>query len=398
MRLSVAANYDSDIIEQLAHQAVDEVYGKFSHDLAGGGRPTYMGAALSERQLGEYVRRLAEHGIAFNYLLNSSCLSNREWGRRWQRGLERLLNKLWDIGIRRLTVSTPYLLERIKRTFSNFSIRVGVYAQVDTARRARFWEDLGADNITVESFSINRDFGRLAAIRDAVDCDLTLIANHPCLPNCAMQPYHQGGFAHSSNGSRELFIDYCFLKCTYARLRDPSNLIKSCWIRPEDTGFYERMGYAHFKILERDIPSAELLKRVACYAERRSPANLADLILPYGFNEPKGGRRATVLRHFFKPRQIHPLKLKRLYDFARRQGMLFAGGQQVFEIDSSRIPDDFVESFRNHTCAETDCRDCGYCEEIAARCIRLNEDIRRDHLARLEAIHDELVSGAMWHA
>ena len=33
-----------------------------------------------------------------------------------------------------------------------------------------------------------------------------------------MQPYHQNGFAHSSDGSRELFIDYCFLHCTMERL------------------------------------------------------------------------------------------------------------------------------------------------------------------------------------
>jgi collagenase-like PrtC family protease len=64
------------------------------------------------------------------------------------------------LGVRRVTVSTPFLLELVKRRFPEFKVRVGIYAQVDTPRRARFWEDLGADAIVLESFSINRNFSR----------------------------------------------------------------------------------------------------------------------------------------------------------------------------------------------------------------------------------------------
>ena len=51
-----------------------------------------------------------------------------------------LLSRLSNLGVRRLTVSTPFLLELIKRRFPEFKVKVGIYAQVDTARRARFWE------------------------------------------------------------------------------------------------------------------------------------------------------------------------------------------------------------------------------------------------------------------
>jgi collagenase-like PrtC family protease len=111
-----------------------------------------------------------------------------------------LLDWLGNIGIRHVTVSTPFLLEVIKARRPQFTVKVGIYAQVDTPRRAKFWEDLGADAINLESFSINRDFSRLAAIRQSVRCDLQLIANHCCLPNCPLQNYHQNGFAHSSDG------------------------------------------------------------------------------------------------------------------------------------------------------------------------------------------------------
>src|SRR5450759_5363989 len=91
MRLTVAANYDPAIVPQLQQYPVTEVYGKFPVDFVGGGRPSYMGAPLSEADLRHYVSLLAQHGIAFNYLLNSSCLGNREWTRRFQKKITSLL-------------------------------------------------------------------------------------------------------------------------------------------------------------------------------------------------------------------------------------------------------------------------------------------------------------------
>ncbi len=355
-----------------------------------------MAAPLSAKDLARYVSALERHGIAFNYLLNSSCLANREWSRAWQKKLLRMLERLGAMGIRRLTVSTPYLLERIKATFPEFHVKVGIYAQIDTPRRARFWRDLGADTLTLESFSINRDLATLGAIREAVDCELQLIANHPCLPNCAMQPYHQNGFAHSSDGSRELFIDYCFLNCTRRRLEDPSLLIKAGWIRPEDVAFYEAMGYEHFKLLERGIPSAELIRRVAAYSSRTSGDNLAELILPYGFKEPPKKRAFWLLRHFFKPRQVDPIKLRPFYSLLRRQGMLFALERNPFRIDPSKIPADFVNSFSSRRCVYLDCGECKYCEEVAAEAVTVDPAFRREQVGALTEATDTLTDGRLW--
>jgi collagenase-like PrtC family protease len=396
MKLSVAANYDLELVPRLATYPVVEVYGKLPGDVVGGGRPSYMASPLTARDLAAYVAALKRHDIEFNYLLNSSCLGNREWSRAWQKKLLRLLDQLGKMGVRRLTVSTPYLLERIKATFPEFHVKAGVYAQIDTPRRARFWRDLGVDALTLESFSINRDFATLGAIRDAVDCDLQLIANHPCLPNCAMQPYHQNGFAHASNGSHRLFIDYCFLYCTRRRLEDPSLLIKAGWIRPEDIAFYEAMGFEHFKLLERGIPSTELIKRVDAYSSRTSGDNLADLILPYGFKQPPKKPHLWLLRHFFRPRQANPMKLRPLYSMLRRQGMLFAIDRNPFRIDSARIPPDFIDGFDSRRCAVLDCADCGYCEEVAAEAVTIDPIFRKEQQHALAEATGSLVNGRLW--
>lgn len=220
-RFSIAANFDAELIPALAAYPVDEVYGKLPRDGISGGRPGYMATPVSKREFTAYVAALDAHGIAFNYLLNGACFCNEEWTRGWQRKINALLGRLCDAGVRRLTVSTPFMLELVKQRFPEFKVKVGIYAQVDTPRRARFWEDLGADGITLESFSINRDLQRLRAIRGAVRCDLQLIANHVCMPNCPIQVYHQNGFAHASDGSGGLFIDYCIFHCSRKRIADP---------------------------------------------------------------------------------------------------------------------------------------------------------------------------------
>ena len=129
-----------------------------------------------------------------------------------------------------------------------------------------------------------------------------------------MQSYHQNGFAHASDDNGTLFIDYCLLRCSRLRLTDPSQFIKSAWIRPEDLGVYEEMGYTTFKLLERGIPSSELLRRVKAYSERRFEGNLADLLLSYGFKEPLRKEPHWTLRHFWKPFQLNPLRQKPLLD------------------------------------------------------------------------------------
>jgi len=395
-KFSLAANYDPDLVTALTEYPVDEVYGKFPTDGVSGGRPRYLATPLSELDLRHYINLLGRHGIAFNYLLNGACFGNCEWTRPWQKRVKALLTKLGDWGVRRVTVSTPFLLELVKRRFPEFKVKVGIYAQVDTPRRARFWEDLGADNITLESFSINRDFRRLAAIRQSVRCGLQLIANHVCILNCPLQTYHQNGFAHASDDTRTLFIDYCFLRCSRLRLADPSQFIKAAWIRPEDLAVYEAMGYTTFKLLERGIPSAELLRRVKAYSERQFSGNLAELLLSYGFKEPIRKESFWTLRHFWKPRQANPRRLKAFLDLARLQGMLSPLPECPIRVDSRQIPDNFLEGFRDRDCAFMDCQACGYCERIAEQAVSISPEYRTEVLRKYSEMDDNMVTGGLW--
>lgn len=392
------ANYDPELIPRLGPYPVTEIYGKFPSDLVGGGRPSYMGTPLSRADLEEYVAAVQRHEVAFNYLLNGSCLGNHEWTRRWQRKLMRFLDGLLNMGIRRLTVSTPFLLEVVKQRRPDFRVKVGIYAGIDTPARARFWEDLGADALTLASLSINRNFERLRAIRRAVSVPLQLIANHICMPDCPMQSYHQNGFAHASDGSGGMFIDYCLFGCSRRRLEDPSLFIRSPWIRPEDLGAYESIGYARFKLTERGIPSEELLKRVRAYAEGRFNGNLAELLLPYGFKQPVRKSPFWLLKHFLRPGKIWPWKLKPVLDLVRQQGMMFPAQQRPVRIRAGRIPPDFLRQVTRRDCESLICSECGYCAEVAEEAVEVDPEFRHESLQRYRDVADRMRGGRLWDA
>ena len=391
------ANYDLELIPKLESYPVTEIYGKFPSDLVGGGRPSYMGTPLSRGELQDYVSVAQDNGIAFNYLLNSSCLGNREWTGRWQKRLMRFLDRLREMGISRLTVSTPYLLEAVKARRPDFYVKVGIFAQIDTPARARFWEELGADELTLESLTVNRDFDRLRAIRRAVSIPLQLIVNHVCMPNCPLQSYHQNGFAHASDNSDGLFIDYCLFRCSRRRLEDPSLFIRSAWIRPEDLAVYERIGYGRFKLTERGIPSEELLKRVRAYSERNFEGNLAELLLPYGFKKPIKKPRLWFLKHFFRPGAVWPWKLKPLLDLARQQGMMFPADERPVVIYSDRIPEDFLEQVTKRDCTSVLCEECGYCHRVAERAVEIDPDFRSESRERFREVESRLKEGELWN-
>lgn len=399
MRIMLPANYDLDLLPHLGEHNVYEIYGKLPYDVVGGGRPTYMSTPISRRTLARYVAAIHRHGMEFNYLLNAACLGNQEWTKSFQRRLNELLDWLSDVEVDTVTVVLPYLLQMIKKRYPHFKVKVGIYAQVDTVKRAQYWEELGADAINLESFSINRNFEKLSRIREAVQCELILIANHFCQPNCPFQIQHQNGFSHASGTDRRFLIDYPLLQCNFRRLHDPALLISSGWIRPQDLHHYEAMGYHTFKLIERNIPSEALLKRVKAYAERRFDGNLAELLFSWGFK--KHPPRFSWL-HFlrtFGPWHIHPGRYSLVKKFLQLQGIFFTFTQEQLPvvIDSLLIPDDFIEHFKSEDCCDRDCAQCMYCAAIAERAVRIAPDFLAAVLPMYEEIESVLVSGEFWH-
>lgn len=405
MRLSVATNFDPALVEAMKEYPVVELFGKLREDAVGGGRAPYQLARISRKRLADHVRQARRAGIEFNYLLNASCLGNREMTRTGQREIEELAGWLCEIGVASVTVSSPYLLTLVKTRYPGLKVRVSVFGGVDRVRKAQMWEELGADCIVLDSILVNRELGALERIRKSVRCDLALLVNNNCLTGCALSPMHMNALSHAGqswHGNRGFFIDWCFLRCTERKLRDPVNYLQSEWIRPEDLHVYEDLGYDLFKIAERDIPTSLMVTRVRAYAGRRYDGNLLDLVQPYAFHGVKENDRyyrrgpGWILRFLLRPALVNPARmmlLKRVADLRHMTRPL--PGEAPVHIDN-RALDGFLDRFRESGCRDADCEECRWCHDFARKAVRVNETHRAKVLEAYEALFRALHDGSMW--
>ena len=404
MQLSVATNFDDALIEGIKDYPVAELYGKLSADAVGGGRASFMLPKVGRRRVKAHVEEAHRAGIKFNYLLNAACLNNMEYTRKGQRAIRRLLDWISGIGVDAVTVSIPFLLETIKSDYPHLWVKVGVFAQVDSLRKARAWEAMGADAIVLDSLTVNREFATLRAIREGTRSELVLLANNNCLESCHISQYHMQTLSHGSqsgHATRGFMVDYCYLHCARAKLSAPVNYIRSDWIRPEDLHHYEAIGYRTFKVVERNAPTEVLVRRVKAYAERSYDGNLLDLIQGYAYptNGKAGAARKALLwraHYLLRPLTINLAKLLPLKRLLTKRSMLTPQeGPPPVYIDNKRLGG-FMDRFLTEGCRDVDCESCRYCHRAAAEAVTMELAHRRECLSLHREVHQQLVSGEAW--
>ncbi len=390
MKFSVPHNWQAELLPGLERFKVAELYSKLASDFVGGGRASYILPHVSKSKAAMYITEARRSGAKFNYLLNATCMGNREWTIKGQRSIVALLDWLMDIGVDGVTVSIPYLLELIKRRYPKLKVCVSTQAGVDSIRRAKYWEGLGADRITLAEISVNRNFPLLRQLRRAVKCELQLIANLDCLSHCPFWIYHSVLNSHGSQDdylSYSFLIDYCTIACNYIRLMDPVEFIRAGWIRPEDVHYYEAVGIDSIKLVNRAMTTQAILSVVDAYTKGYYEGNLLDL-----FSRPSKNiifQRANIFhkfKYFFYPFRINIftlLKARSLLDETR-----------VY-IDNKALGG-FIEHFLNENCIGKSCEDCKYCADIAERAIRITPEWHAKAISNYRKYLDSLTGGGMF--
>jgi hypothetical protein len=102
------------------------------------------------------------------------------------------------------------------------------------------------------------------------------------------------------------------------------------------------------------------------------------------------------LRHFLKPLQANPFKLRPLLDLAAIQGMLSPLGESPIRIDAASIPAGFLDGFRTRDCSSLDCERCGYCEGIANQAVSVSPEYRAEVLRKYAQVEHSMASGETW--
>lgn len=351
---SVASNFDDTLPGQLAGLDVDELFGACDESPLGHGRPRAVTPPVSWRDLARHVRRCRDAGIGFNLLLNPVCLEAREESRRLERDLRRTLARARGLGVTATTVAHPWLVELARDT--PLRIRVSVFVGITTVEQARYWEELGADVLALDTHVVSRDLPRIGRICQAVRAAVEVPVNIGCLLRCPLARPHAARLSHSSRPGAQP-ADSCVRWCREQKLRDPVQLIRADFIRPEDLDRYRAAGVAHFKIVDRSCSSQALVERVRAYHARRWDGDLLELLGPRGA-APRTRRLPVLdaLRH---------LGLRRALALVRDAPRLI-DPSLPWIVDNNALGDLLLAN----GCRGTDCDACGHCARVATRAVR----------------------------
>ncbi len=326
MKLVVPAIVEDSFLDAMASMPVRHLYGAIGGDLSL--RPNRWLPQPKAEELAAYVSSARKREISFFYCLNVACLGNREFTAEGQRWLVDRLGWLSDCGVEGVVLANPYLIAFAHKRFPQLHIAASTAAAIDSVDKALYYESQGADVLYLPEF-INRDFRLLAQIRKRIRARIVLLANVGCLLHCPIRQYHINVVSHSGE-SLELgaYVDYPLMVCTNEKVREPAQMVKATWIRPEDVAVYEEIGIDEFKLAGREMDRAWVERVTAAFAARRYDGDLNDLVLGFDHLEPFG--------------QL-PIRIP------------------------NRAMDGFIDFFhKKHDC-RMGCGDCRYCDEWAER-------------------------------
>lgn len=399
MKLSIAANWDMELLEGLARiPEVTSIYAKLPFDLVGGGRAGAVIPFVAWDDAAAYIAAAHARGLSFCYLINAPCLNNLEQTEVGKKQLLAFVGKLVEIGVDSVSIANLALVGLVRRSFPDLPIRGSVLSWPTNLPRLKYQESLGVDPLIIPYSEFNRDFKMLRKIRAGCSCGMQLFVNVACIYNCHYLAEHACSVGHASQSAQSAerpnhFFDFYLWQCTRRRLLHPELLLSSRWIRPEDLHVYEALGFDEFKIIDRSRSTAWLLRAARAYADRRYEGNLLDILSlellgdPAGFHNGLEEQVLERMRHYDKDERRLMSRMLKL-----RRRLL----TMEIVIDNAALGD-FLAGFDKIRCAETYCADCRYCQRYAERAVRFDrgeaEELARDIAVLLDEAMSVSVAG-----
>jgi collagenase-like PrtC family protease len=340
MKLMLPTNWDPTLIGQIAPFSPEYIYGSLPGEATM--RPTFVLSPANEDDIALHIAEAARQGIRFIYVMNATCLGNKEYCEEGRGELLQRLQWVVEIGAAGVVTANPFLMELMREHFPSLELHISVLASVDDARKAKFFEDLGATLIHLDP-QINRDFRRLNAIRRSVGTRLSVVVNEGCLLSCPIRQYHSNMISHSGESiAGRYYVDYCYYQCSLAKVRDEVEYLRSPWIRPEDVAIYEQLGIDLFKVAGREKMG-------------EGPSSHTDWIA-----------MVAEAYHTRRCRDIARL----LVGIQPPMSLMGEAPQSLqVRIDSRKL-DGFLKIFREDRCS-LDCTRCDYCGQWARRAVSL---------------------------
>jgi len=338
---SLGYNFDPSLIEEIIrlnniyrnNRKISEFFAALPDSPYLSTRPSNRIKDISWYDFESQVKRMKENSINFNYLFNAKAELNEINLTEFRI----FLQNLSDIGINQLIAYSPELCKLIKKTNPNFEITISSVYNVRTKAQLDEVHESGADYAYLDSIFINRNFNLLRELRKLAIIPLKLYANVSCLSQCPNKDLHYTVLSNPDKAYQLVMNDKLFKYCSIEKLNNPTTWLQMQWIRPEDINVYVEEGFNHFKLTDRLAPTESLIQIAEHYLKGISPANLFPII----------ERNGTKYKD------------------------LVADTQNPFFVESSKIPEDFIEHFRKGDCVSANI-DCRYCNEVANKSITIS--------------------------
>lgn len=259
--------------KQSVFSRIDEIYGCLSHSCLGHGRSSSAVSNIVSLDEVRFFRDFVEkNGIRFNYLINAPFFPSRVSGKEARQHIYDIINIVQPSAV---TVSSLIIARLVRDIAPDMPIIVSTIAGV------RAPEDL-VPYLEFNPFAVtpHHDLGRslnelakLSAFTKSQGVNIRLLVNESCIFNCEKRKSHYGFLC---SGEKDDFFQHW---CNKLKYDDPSLLLQSGWIRPEDVPWIaSHFGVTHFKISGRAKTPDWLATVITAYAQGSYSGNLMQLL------------------------------------------------------------------------------------------------------------------------
>ena len=286
MKLVVGSPGDIGSTEKILNEVgkdIAEIYLGVKVSTFGSARDEIYDLDLSE--LDQTVRMAYPYGVEISVALNAPCYSGKQFSKNFLEEYRTFLNAITEMGISHLVIADSFLIHFTLQQFPHLTVQVSSLSYVDSPEKARYYEKMGVERIILP-IDLVRNLPLLKSIREAVSCQLEIMANLGCLYNCPYHTFH--GQFHGHNSRKELkglSGDPYKAVCNEILLQEPWRIVSSSFIRPEDISVYEDMGIEYLKLAGRELSLEWVIKVTNAYIARREDGNLLELLTtPHGLS------------------------------------------------------------------------------------------------------------------
>jgi len=307
LKLNVGYNFDKhmpEVLDQInrehgtAEDRITEVYGSDKAHAWLAARPDFRLPDITNSNLANHVALLLSYGIRFNYTMNAPYLGSKAEFMARKEELIEWTKFLVDIGVHRLIVSNPMLIEFFRRYLPKEKLRIelSTIMHVDTPMQLAAYKELDprVDKV-VGNILYNRDFTKLqyfAVACEALGMEYEVMVNEFCAnttgvgdtPNMAHCIYRDSCYqCHSENVTKKdakLIQNYPMGKCMSSRGHNPADWLRTGFVLPQWLRHYENRGIHNFKVTGRTAKTPYIKMVAESYLRRDYTGNLLGLWKP----------------------------------------------------------------------------------------------------------------------